>query len=121
MKKLKMGQGKVVTGEWFWDREKEKELFVQKIDDGAHILLVAQRRMGKTSIMAEVAELLAERYICLFVDLQKCQSASDAIVELSLKIHPYAGLCERAKGVFSNFLMTSIIFSIATPSPLHTL
>lgn len=104
MKKLKMGQGKVVTGEWFWDREKEKELFVQKIDDGAHVLLVAQRRMGKTSLMAEVAELLAERYICLFVDLQKCQSASDAMVELSLKIHPYTGLWERAKGVFSNVL-----------------
>ena len=104
MNKLKMGQGKVVTGEWFWDREKEKELFVQKIDEEAHILLVAQRRMGKTSLMAEVAELLAERYICLFVDLQKCQSASDAMVELSLKIHPYTGLWERAKGVFSNVL-----------------
>ena len=104
MNKLKMGQGKVVTGEWFWDREKEKELFVQKIDDGAHVLLVAQRRMGKTSLMAEVAELLAERYICLFVDLQKCQSASDAMVELSLKIHPHKSLWEKAKGVFSNVL-----------------
>lgn len=99
-----MGQGKVVTGEWFWDREKEKELFVQKIDDGAHVLLVAQRRMGKTSLMAEVAELLTERYICLFIDLQKCQSASDAMVELSLKIHPHKNLWEKGKGVFSNVL-----------------
>ena len=104
MDKLKMGQGKVVTRELFWDREKEKELFVQKIGEGAHVLLVAQRRMGKTSLMAEAAELLSEKYICLFVDLQKSQSASDAMVELSLKIHPYTGLWERAKGVFSNVL-----------------
>ena len=99
-----MGQGKVVTGKWFWNREKEKELFAQKIDEGAHILLVAQRRMGKTSLMAEMAELLADRYICLFTDLQKCQDSSDAIVELSLQIHPHKNLWEKAKAVFSNVL-----------------
>lgn len=104
MKKLKMGQGKVVTGEWFWDREKEKELFIQKIDEGVHVLLVAQRRMGKTSLMAEVAEMLNDRCICLFVDLQKCQNGSDSIVELSLKIRPYQNLWEKTKVVFSNVL-----------------
>ena len=53
---MKMGMGKVVTGEGFWDREEEKKLLVQRIKEGAHVLLVAQRRMGKTSLMAEVAE-----------------------------------------------------------------
>ena len=103
-KKLKMAQGKVVTGQWFWDREKEKELLAQKIDENAHVLLVAQRRMGKTSLLAEVSRLLAERYVCLFADLQKCQSSADAIVELSLQIHAYKSLWEKAKGVFSNVL-----------------
>jgi hypothetical protein len=60
--------------------------------------------MGKTSLMAEVAELLCDRYICLFVDLQKCQNSPEAVVELSLRIRPYAGLWHRAKGVFSNVL-----------------
>jgi len=104
MKKLKMGQGKVVTGKWFWNRDKEKELFAQKIDEGAHILLVAQRRMGKTSLMAEMAEILGDRYICLFTDLQKSQNASDVIVELSLQIHPHKNLWEKSKTVFSNVL-----------------
>ena len=99
-----MALGKVVTGRWFWDREKDKTLLVEKLDDEAHVLLVAQRRMGKTSLMAEVAKSLAERYICLFVDLQKCQSSSDAIVELSLQIRPYRSLWKKAKGVFGNIL-----------------
>jgi hypothetical protein len=105
-KKLKQSMGKVVTGEWFWDREKDKELFIEKIDEGAHLLLVAQRRMGKTSLMAEVTDMLQDRYICLFVDVQKCQSSSDAIAELSLKMHRYKSVWDKAKGVFSNVLGT---------------
>ena len=102
--RLKMGQGKVVTGECFWGREQEKKLFIQRLDDGAHQLLVAQRRMGKTSLMAEVAALIADRYVCLFVDLQKCRSAADAIVELSLKVRPYANLWQKTTAVFENVL-----------------
>jgi hypothetical protein len=100
-----MAVGKVVTGEWFWDRGKEKELLAQRIDEEAHVLLVAQRRMGKTSLMAEVAELLRDQYICLSVDLQKCRNSPDAMVELSLKMRPYAGIWQRAKDVFGNVLM----------------
>ncbi len=103
-KKLKMALGKIVTGRLFWDREAEKSLLVEKLYEGAHVLLVAQRRMGKTSLMAEVAESLDERYICLFVDLQKCQSSSDAMVELSLKIQPYKNLWNKTKGMFGNVL-----------------
>jgi len=105
-KKLKMALGKVVIGQDFWDREEDKALLINKLDEGAHVLLVAQRRMGKTSLMAEVAESLAERYICLFVDLQKCQNSSDAIVELSLRIKPYTNLWNKTKGVFGNVLTT---------------
>jgi len=103
-RKLRMGQGKVVTGQSFWNREAEMKLFVDRIDEGAHQLLVAQRRMGKTSLMAEAADRLQDRYICLFVDVQKCYSEPDAIVELSLKVHSHAGLWDKAKRTFSNIL-----------------
>jgi hypothetical protein len=102
--KLKMGQGKVVTGEYFWAREEEKKLFIQRLDEGAHQLLVAQRRMGKTSLMAEVADLVGDRYLCLFADLQKCSGGPDAIVELSLKVRPHANLWQKARVVFENVL-----------------
>lgn len=102
--KLKMGQGKVVTGPSFWDREAEKRLFIERLDEGAHQLLVAQRRMGKTSLMAEVADKVSDRYVCLFVDLQKCCGEPDAVVELSLKVQPHKGLWQKARNVFGNVL-----------------
>jgi len=102
--RLRMAQGKVVTGEWFWGREREKQLFIQRLEEDAHQLLVAQRRMGKTSLMAEVARIIQDHYICLFVDLQKSNSSADAIVALCLEVRPYQNLWEKVKGVFGNVL-----------------
>ena len=48
--KLKQAVGNFVTGDRFWGRKTEMELFIRRVDDGAHQLLVAQRRMGKTSL-----------------------------------------------------------------------
>lgn len=102
--KLKQSQGNVVTGDRFWDREKEIELFIEKIDDGAHILLVAQRRMGKTSLMAEAAERLSDKYVCLFVDLQGSRNGPDAIKEITVKVRAHMNLRQRVQDLFENVL-----------------
>ena len=103
-KKLKQAQGNVVTEERFWDRETDMKFFIEKLDAGAHILLTAQRRMGKTSLMAEAARLLTDRYTCLFIDLQKCDDSSDAIAELSFCTQQFNNLWEKTREVFSNVL-----------------
>lgn len=104
-RKLKRALGKVVSGELFWNREKEKELFIEKLREGAHITLVAQRRMGKTSLLAETAKLLKGEFICIFIDLQQAKGGPDAIVEMGLKIREqYPSLWEKTKGVFGNIL-----------------
>lgn len=103
-KKLKQAYGNWVEGERFWDREKDTELMIKKLDAGAHLLLVAQRRMGKTSLMREVKRQLANRYICLFIDLQKASSAEDAIVEISLALKPHKNLWEKTRELFVNAL-----------------
>jgi len=102
--RLKQAVGNVVTGDRFWDREKDLELLTNKIDEGANILLVAQRRIGKTSVLAELNERLRERYTCLFVDLQGAQSSPQAIADLSLAIHKQRSLWEKAKVNFQNIL-----------------
>jgi len=102
--KLKQSQGNVVTGDRFWNREKDLELFIDKIDEGAHILLVAQRRMGKTSLMAKAAELIGDRYVCLFVDLQGARNGPDAIKEITVKVREHMNLWQRAKNLFANVL-----------------
>jgi hypothetical protein len=102
--KLKQAVGKVVTGELFWDRETDLELLTNKIDEGANILLVAQRRIGKTSVLAELHERLRERYTCLFVDVQGARSSPEAIADLSLAIRGHRSLWEKTKEVFRNVL-----------------
>lgn len=102
--RLKQAVGKVVTGDWFWDREKDLELLTNKIDEGANILLVAQRRIGKTSVLAELHERLRERYTCLFVDLQQARRSEEAITELSKVIYRYKPLWEKTKEAFANVL-----------------
>jgi hypothetical protein len=106
MRKLKQGLGNVVTGDRFWGREKDVALFMERIDSGAHQLLVAQRRMGKTSLMAEAARRFNERGkdYCVFVDFQGARSSADAIAELSMAIRGQTPLWEKVKGLFVNVL-----------------
>ena len=82
VEKLILGHGNWVDGERFWDRKKDLELFIARIDEGANQLLVAPRRMGKTSLLHETARRLGKQYLCLFVDLEKSFDAADAIAEL---------------------------------------
>ena len=102
--RLTQANGNWVAGERFWDREDDIALFIERINEGAHLLLVAQRRMGKTSLMREAARRLKDRYVCIFVDLQKACSAPDAVVELSIALQPHKTLWNKTKEVFSNIL-----------------
>ena len=52
------GDWEWVEGDRFWGRETDLKIFIQRIDTGAHQLLIAQRRMGKTSLMKETARQL---------------------------------------------------------------
>jgi len=107
--KLKMAHGNWVEGEeYFWGREGELKIFMESLEEGANLLLVAQRRIGKTSLMREAARRLKKRYLCLHVDLQKSNSHEDAIVELSLATRPHASLWRKTGEIFTNILSTVI-------------
>ena len=102
--KLFRTQGNVVTGERFWDRENETRLFAELIEERAHILLVAQRRMGKTSLMAEMANKLSDKYTCIFVDVQSAETGSDVVAALSLKCNSHRNIWQKIQETFSNTL-----------------
>lgn len=102
MDTLMRAHGNWVVGERFWDRESELELLIEYLEEGAHVLLVAPRRIGKTSLMRETARRISDRYICLHVDLQKAESAADVIAELSLATQPHASVWEKTKQLFGN-------------------
>jgi len=102
--KLKQAHGNWVTGDRFWDREEEIDLFRRKTREGAHLLLVAQRRMGKTSLMKEIARRLSDEFECVFVDFQNATTPQDAIAELSLALRPHKSLWLRGRELFANVL-----------------
>jgi hypothetical protein len=97
---MRRALGNWVVEDRFWDRELELRLFMELLEEGANVLLIAPRRIGKTSLMREAARRLEGRYICLQVDLQKAHSPSDAIVELSIATKPYLSLWGKATAVF---------------------
>lgn len=104
MERLIREVGNWVTGDRFWDREQELSDLAELISEGAHILLVAPRRVGKTSIMRELADRHAETFLFLYVDLQRALSPADAIVELCLATKSHVGLWHRTTEVFRNVL-----------------
>lgn len=104
MDKLKQGHGNWVTGDRFWDRKEDIALFKQRIQQGAHLLLVAQRRMGKTSLMKEAARQLKDDFECVFADFQNAISPQDAVAELSLALRPHKSLWNRGCELFTNVI-----------------
>jgi hypothetical protein len=105
MAELTQANGNWVKGEdRFWNREQEIELFIERLDEGANLYLIAQRRIGKTSLMREVENRIDDDYICLQLDLQKAKTPEDVIVELSVATHEYASLWTKTRETFSNIL-----------------
>ncbi len=102
MAKLIQANGNWVSGDRFWNREKDMELLQEMLDGGAHILLTAQRRMGKTSLMRELMRQLEGRYLCVFIDLQDASEAEDLIVKLSIALKPHDSYWRKIKTLFSN-------------------
>lgn len=104
MKKLERAVGNFVTGDKFWNRDREIKTFVEYLDEGAHILMAAPRRIGKTSLMREVALRVQDRYYCLHVDLQKSESSADAVAELGKATHPHKKIWAKTTEVFKNIV-----------------
>lgn len=105
-KKLVREVGNWVSGEKFWGREIELQSFLELLDEGAHILLTAPRRTGKTSLMREVGRRLELRGkdLAIYVDLERSSNAEDAIVELSLATVPHRSLWNRVREGFKNLV-----------------
>lgn len=101
---MKNVAGPPVEGEDFWGRETELQMLVDLLQEGRSVLLVAQRRIGKTSLMRETARRLQDQCLCLMVNVENCASTAEAITEISAETRQYAPAWEKAKQVFGNIL-----------------
>ena len=76
---LRKGGGNWVEGDRFFDRAFEIEALEERVREGTHTLLTAQRRMGKTSLVRELLRRLDDRGASetVFVDLEAAMDPAD--------------------------------------------
>lgn len=75
--------GSPATGNDFIDREIETRLILDYLDKD-HILLIAPRRYGKTSIMKKIERTLSESddIICIFLEVEDISTPSKLLTEM---------------------------------------
>lgn len=103
---LRKGGSNWVEGDRFFDRESELEALEERVRDGTHTLLTAQRRMSKTSLVRELLRRLAEskEFETVFVDLEAAANPADAIAEIGVQAKPLHGAWGQIKDSFANIL-----------------
>ncbi len=103
---LKKAGSNWVDGDRFFDRAAELGVLTERVRNGTHTLLTAQRRMGKTSLVRELLRRLADegRFETVFVDLEDAGSAADAVVEISVQSRRVEGAWRLIKSWFANVL-----------------
>ncbi|SMF02787.1 ATP-binding protein [Desulfovibrio gilichinskyi] len=99
--------GNYVTGDRFWGREDELELLQNYLVEGANVSILAQRRIGKTSLMHETAKRLPDEFIPLHIDLQACNTAADLVKKVAVATKPYDKLWRKILSPFKNMLAST--------------
>lgn len=95
-----------VDGDRFYDRTAELGALEERVRDGTHTLLTAQRRMGKTSLVRELLRRLEEEghFATVFVDLEDAKTPEDAIAEIALRSRSVQGAGRQVLALFDNVL-----------------
>ena len=103
---LRKGGGNWVDGDRFFDREFELEALEERVREGTHTLLTAQRRMGKTSLVRELLRRLGDTggFEAVFADLEAAMDPADAIAEIGVQARPLQGAWGRIESGFVNVL-----------------
>lgn len=103
---LKKAVGNWVDGDRFFDRESDITALREHVSEGIHTLLVAQRRMGKTSLVRELLRRLNDTpgIKTAFVDLEDARDPADAIVQISLASRHLQSIPRRAGGLKDSVL-----------------
>ena len=95
-----------VEGDRFFGREVELEALTERVRDGTHTLLTAQRRMGGTSLVRELLRRLKDKgsFETIFVDLEGASTPADAIAEIGAQSKSAQNAWRRIKRGFNNTL-----------------
>ncbi len=107
---LRKAGGNWVDGDQFFDRDAELEALTERVKDGTHTLLTAQRRMGKTSLVRELLRRLKGEgcFEPIFVDLEGARTPADAIAEIGVRSKSVQGVEHKLKSWLANTLREAV-------------
>ena len=74
--------GAPVVGDDLFGREQELAHIWQMLERGAHVLMTAPRRVGKTSLMRELERDPRDGWIVAYADVEACTEPSEIIAEI---------------------------------------
>lgn len=97
---MRLTLGNWASGDGFFDRERELSRFRSYVEEGTHLLIVAPRRVGKTSLLRQAEEQL-DHLRFVQVDVQRCRTPEDlvaAVVEACAQRGSLEALVERWAG-----------------------
>lgn len=99
---MKISVGNPVEGDDFFDREQEQVRAWRKLE-GSHLLMLAPRRIGKTSLILRLCATAAKhgRY-AVHCSFAKCESESDCIRELFTALATQQSIAQRTKALFAS-------------------
>ena len=98
--------GSPVTGDEFFDRDTELAELTGLLRLGASVLITAPRRIGKTSLLLELANRLGDEGAFLFVDVQSRTTEADAVLKLAETAAQHHDLRHVVADAFRNVLGT---------------
>jgi hypothetical protein len=108
--------GQAVRGDDFWKRVNELSSIWSAIESGSHILLVAPRRVGKTSIMFNLQDEPKDGYIVVYIDTESADSENEFWQKLfnALLEEEFVGKLKKYSKKFGSFLEKIKINKITT-------
>ena len=95
---MRSSTGRWVSGDDFFDRDRELQILETRVREHNHILLTGQRRMGKTSVLRELGRRLeSDGWVLLFTDVEGATCAEDAIAAIAQAVHPVRSISPGAR------------------------
>ena len=79
--------GQVVFGDQYFSRPKDEEGIWRRLKRGGHLLILAPRRVGKTSLLRHLENHPQEGYVFLYVMVQSCNTEHEFYKEILEKLH----------------------------------
>jgi len=109
-----------VSGEAFWDRESEISELLEDIRSRQHVIILSQRRLGKTSLVWKVIEEAGkEGFVPVYVDLYPVSTLGEFIEEYARAIAKALGRYEKAvklmRELFSRIHLTMGVDPAGSP------